>query len=446
MSKKTYILDTSVLLHSADSINSFEDNEIVVPIVVLDEIDKFKKGSMEVNRNARYVIKSIDQMREQGNITEGIALNNGGTFRVAMDLNTEAVSRLLPDGFDKSNDNRILAYALAIKKTSKHPVYLVSKDINMRVKADAIGLEAQDYKADKVNLQELYSGHTELYVTEEDISNFYRDKYYEGDFSELYPNEYVTLINSANPSNTAIGRFDADRGQIVTLLADRKMEVWNLYPRNREQRFALDMLLNDGIQLVTLLGKAGTGKTLLALAAGLQKVVNDKLYRKLNVYRPIVPMGRDIGYLPGREEEKIHPYMHPIYDNLEYLLHEELNKDGKKVGGGATFHYLRESQQLDVKALTFIRGRSLPYQIILVDEAQNLTPHEAKTIITRAGEGTKIILTGDAYQIDHPYLDSTSNGLIHIIERFKDQKIAGHITLQKGERSDLAELASIILE
>jgi PhoH-like ATPase len=210
------------------------------------------------------------------------------------------------------------------------------------------------------------------------------------------------------------------------------------------------MLLNDNIQLVTLLGKAGTGKTLLALAVSLHKVLSEKgsgSYRKLNVYRPIVPMGKDIGFLPGREEDKIHPYMQPIFDNLEFLLHDEMYKDGKKSeGSGLTTKYLQDTKQLEVKALTFIRGRSLPYQIILVDEAQNLTPHEAKTIITRAGEGTKIILTGDIYQIDHPYLDSTSNGLAYIVERFKYQKLAGHITLTKGERSDLAELAAEILD
>jgi PhoH-like ATPase len=443
--KKTYILDTSVLLHSPDTLTAFEDNDLVIPIVVLDEIDKFKKGSLEVNRNARIIIKSIDQLREKGKLNEGVPIGNGGILKVDTDFDFDPLAKLLPEGFEISNDNRILAHALGIRERVGGPVILVSKDINMRVKADAVGLIAEDYKADKVNLDELFSGHREIYVGEAAVSEFYKNKVLPIEDKSLFPNEYVTLVNSQNPSNTALARFDAEKSALVALLAERKMEIWGLTPRNREQRFAMDMLLNESISLCTLLGKAGTGKTLLGLAAGLQKVVNEKCFRKLNVYRPLVPMGRDIGYLPGREEEKINPWMYPIFDNLEYLLHEG-GKETKKNGPQDPINYLFDSQQLDIKALTFIRGRSLPYQFIIVDEAQNLTPHEAKTIITRAGEGTKIVLTGDAYQIDHPYLDSTSNGLTHIIERFKGQKIAGHITLIKGERSELAELASKLLE
>lgn len=448
MPRKTFILDTSVLLHSVDSLNSFEDNEIVIPVVVLDEIDKFKKGSDEVNRNARLVIKMIDNLRTQGKLTEGVPLKNGGILRVVTDLGQRLMNQLLPEGFDLSNDNRILSHALMLKKSLKHEVILVSKDINMRVKADAIGLTAQDYQADKVEIDELYSGHKELYVPEECIVQFYKSGVLEDYIEDLHPNEYVTLINSNNPSSTALGRFDSSLRHIVPLISES--QLWNIQPRNREQRFALDMLLNDDIQLATIIGKAGTGKTLLALAAGLFKVLSERdsdkePFRKLNVYRPIIPMGKDIGYLPGNEEEKITPYMQPIYDNLEYLLHDEVIKDGRREGAGMTARYLQESKKLEVKALTYIRGRSLPYQIILVDEAQNLTPHEAKTIITRAGEGTKIILTGDIHQIDHPYLDSTSNGLAYIIERFKYQNIAAHITLTKGERSDLAELAAELL-
>jgi len=447
VSKKTYILDTSVLLHSPDSLSAFEENEVVIPIVVLDEIDKFKKGSLEVNRNARIIIKSIDRLREKGKLNEGVPLEQGGMLKVDTEFDFEPLTKLLPEGFEISNDNRILAHALGIRgRSNEGPVVLVSKDINMRVKADAIGLAAEDYKKDKINLEELFSGHREIYVGEDEISEFYRSKILPvNGKGEIFPNEYVTLINSQNPNNTALARYDGEKGSFVALLSEKKMDIWGLSPRNREQRFAMDMLLNENIPLVTLMGRAGTGKTLLALAAGLQKVVNEKVYRKLNVYRPLVPMGRDIGYLPGREEEKINPWMYPIFDNLEYLLHDG-KSDSKKNGSTDTIQYLFESQQLDIKALTFIRGRSLPYQFIIVDEAQNLTPHEAKTIITRAGDGTKIVLTGDAYQIDHPYLDSTSNGLTHIIERFKGQRIAGHITLIKGERSSLAELASKILE
>lgn len=457
MAVKTFVLDTCVLLHSAESLTSFQDNEVVIPVVVLDEIDKFKKGSTEVNRNARKVIKAIDEYRVLGSLIEGVPLPNGGILRVTASLGNTPVSKLLPDGFETTNDNKILAHALVQQKINKKKnteTILVSKDINMRVKADALGLIAQDYETDKVDIEELYSGSCEIYVTSSEIAEFYKNGRLNTHIEDLKPNEYVTLINSDNPSSTALGRYDSAMREIVPLMEEENL--WNIVPRNREQRFAIDLLLNDKIKLVTLLGKAGTGKTLLGLAVGLHKVLNgenrkgdtqEENFRKLNVYRPIVPMGKDIGYLPGREEDKIHPYMNPIYDNLEYLLHDEVIKDGGRYGGSSlTAKYLQDTEKLEVKALTYIRGRSLPYQIILVDEAQNLTPHEAKTIITRAGEGTKIILTGDIYQIDQPYIDSTSNGLAYIVEHFKNQSIAGHVTLTKGERSELAELAATILD
>ncbi len=457
MARKTFVLDTNVLLHSADALNSFEDNEIVIPIVVLDEIDKFKKGSSEINRNARLFIKKLDELRLQGSLTDGIELPNGGLLKVVIDLGKTAMSKLLPDGFENSNDNRILAHVLELKKHNKtRKTILVSKDINMRVKADAMGITAEDYEADKVEINELYTGQTEIYITPEEMSDFYKTGKMTNHIEDLKPNEYVTMINSNNPNGTALGRYDSIMREIVPLKIEDS--IFGITPRNREQRFAADMLLNDKIKLVTIMGKAGTGKTLLALAAGLSKVIgssdiydgDDEVtrFRKLNVYRPIIPMGKDIGYLPGREEDKIHPYMYPIYDNLEYLLHDDsFRKDDEKFSGtNITAKYLQDAEKLEVKALTYIRGRSLPYQIILVDEAQNLTPHEAKTIITRAGEGTKIILTGDINQIDNPYIDSTSNGLAYIVERFKYQNLAAHVTLTKGERSDLAELAATLLD
>ncbi len=457
MARKTFVLDTNVLLHSADSLNSFEDNEIVIPIVVLDEIDKFKKGSSEINRNARLFIKKLDQLRLQGSLTDGIELPNGGILKVVIDLGKNTLAKLLPDGIENSNDNRILAHVLALKKENKNQkTILVSKDINMRVKADAMGITAEDYEADKVEINELYTGQTEIYISPEEMSDFYKTGKMTKHIEDLKPNEYVTMINSNNPNGTALGRYDSIMREIVPLKIEDS--IFGITPRNREQRFAADMLLNDKIKLVTLMGKAGTGKTLLALAAGLSKVIGSSdvydadeevtKFRKLNVYRPIVPMGKDIGYLPGREEDKIHPYMYPIYDNLEYLLHDDsFKKDDEKFSGtNITAKYLQDAEKLEVKALTYIRGRSLPYQIILVDEAQNLTPHEAKTIITRAGEGTKIILTGDINQIDNPYIDSTSNGLAYIVERFKYQNLAAHVTLTKGERSDLAELAATLLD
>jgi PhoH-like ATPase len=449
VAKKIFVLDTSVLLHSPETLRSFKDNDIVIPITVLDELDKFKKGSMEVNRNARLIIKEFDRLREEHHNLNCVPLGTGGTLSVTVQFDTDKLSRNLPEGLLSSNDNRILATAIEIKRRDQtKPVILVTKDINMRVKANALGLQAEDYLADKVNLEELYTGQRILKVPAEVVSSFYKDRRVCRDaipgVERLFANEYIMLENEENPSNTALARYDAELGECVPLI-DTKMEVWGIKPLNREQRYAMDMLLNDKIPLVTLLGKAGTGKTLLAIAAGLQKTANEKLYRKLLIFRPLVPMGRDIGYLPGREEEKLAPWMAPIFDNLEFLL-AGYGPNTKKGDIEGKLDYLFDTKLVDIKALTFIRGRSLPYQYIVIDEAQNLTPHEAKTVITRAGEGSKIILTGDAYQIDHPYLDSTSNGLTFIIERFKDQSMAGHITLQKGERSPLAELAATILD
>jgi len=437
--RKIYVLDTSVLLHDPNTLFSFENNEIVLPIIVLDEVDKFKKGSEEVNRNARLAIKSIDSLRTAGDIEKGVPLGEDGILKIAVKLSS---NNLLPRGFSENNDNLIIATALEVKKT--HPrrkVVLVSKDINMRVKAQALGLNSEDYRADKINLEELYTGQEICEVTDEELGLFYKDR--EIDLIEnifYYPNQYVYLKSPSGKK--ALGRY-CDNKKKITLLRDLKYDVFGIKPLNKEQRFAMDLLLDDKILLVTMVGKAGTGKTIIALAAGLQKVLNEKIYRKMSVYRPLIPMGRDIGYLPGKQEDKLSPWMHPIFDNLELFLTEATL--GKKVKAETRLQGLLDTGVLEISALTFIRGRSLPYQYLIIDEAQNLTPHEAKTIITRAGEGTKIILTGDAYQIDHPYLDSTSNGLTFIIDKFKEQEIAGHITLSKGERSPLAELASNIL-
>jgi PhoH-like ATPase len=293
----------------------------------------------------------------------------------------------------------------------------------------------------------MYTGHAEVMVSQEMLDQFYRDKTLplNGALAEdgrrFFANQFLMLVCKEAPSVTALARYD---GHNIELLRDPRHDIWGIRPLNREQRYAVEVLLDDNIPLVTLAGKAGTGKTILAIAAGLQKVVNDKIYRRLSVYRPVVPMGRDIGYLPGSEQEKLAPWMQPVYDNLEFLLNE--GGGDKKNRGSSKMDYLIDSNVLDIRALTYIRGRSLPHQFIIVDEAQNLTPHEVKTIVTRVGHGTKLVLTGDPYQIDSPYLDSTSNGLTHVVERFREQKIAAHITLQKGERSALAELASEIME
>lgn len=437
--RKIYVLDTSVLLHNPQAMFSFQDNEIVLPIIVLDEVDKFKRGSQEVNRNARVVIKNIDKLREQGNIEEGVPLGKDGILKIAIKSNN---IDLLPAGFQTNHDNLIIATALAIKKNQpEKKVVMVSKDINMRVKAQALGLKSEDYRADKVNLDELYTGEDFCQISDEEMALFYEKGYYELHNASYYTNQYITLGTPTNKK--ALGRYDKESNRI-NLLKDLKGDVFGIKSMNKEQRFALDMLLDDSILLVTMLGKAGTGKTILALAAGLQKVLNDKVYRKMSVYRPLIPMGKDIGYLPGKEGEKLSPWMHPIFDNLEFLL-SSYSTTGKKTSTEGKLDSLITSKLVEIASLTFIRGRSLPQQYLIIDEAQNLTPHEAKTIITRAGEGTKIVLTGDAYQIDNPYLDSTSNGLTFIVEKFKDQKIYAHITLTKGERSALAELAANLL-
>ena len=444
---KIYLLDTSVLLHRPESIFSFGKNNVVIPIVVLDELDTFKRGSMQINRNARRIISMFDELRSRGPIFSGVKLDGGGNLKVDT-VDERCIKQTLPSGFEKNADNHILATAVGIKNENPDTkVVLVTKDINMRVKAEALGLQAEDYKADQiVDPAEMYTGQAEVRVSQKLIDQFYKDKTLpvDGLLSEegginFYPNQFLMLICKESPSVTALAKYD---GNNLELLRDPRHDIWGIRPLNREQRYAVEVLLDDNISLVTLAGKAGTGKTILAIAAGLQKVVNDKIYRRLSIYRPVVPMGRDIGYLPGTEQEKLAPWMQPIYDNLEFLL----NEGDKKSRGSSKLDYLVDSNVLDIRALTYIRGRSLPHQFIIVDEAQNLTPHEVKTIVTRAGHDTKLVLTGDPYQIDSPYLDATSNGLTHVVERFRDQKIAAHVTLQKGERSALAELASEIME
>ena len=455
--KKTFVLDTSVLLHTPDALFSFKEHDVVIPIVVLDEIDRFKRGTMELNRNARLAIKALDTLRQNGRLDTGVRLPSGGSITV--DLNHRDSLDLLPPGFEVNNDNRILAIALAHKERhSGHYVALVSKDINMRVKAQTLGLQAEDYLTDKIEVNELYAGHRSVTVPASVIDAVYQNK--EIPLSALgdalagdipYPNEFLMLVSDASENSTALTRHDTEK-QALTLLRDTRPEVWGVRPLNREQRYALEILLDDRVKLVTLAGKAGTGKTLLAIAAGLHKVVNDKTYRRLAVYRPVIPMGKDIGYLPGSEQEKLAPWMQPIFDNLEYLLdaHAPARKTPPATAAGprhgSSLDYLIDSNVLEIGALTYIRGRSLPGLFIIIDEAQNLTPHEVKTIVTRAGEGTRLVFTGDPYQIDHPYLDSTSNGLTHLVEKFKGHAIAGHVTLVKGERSELAELASTVLE
>jgi len=439
--KKTYILDTNVLLHDPQALFRFEENDVVIPITVIEEIDRFKKDLNETGRNARHISRLLDGFRSDGGrLVDGVPLEKGGMLKVV--IYTEAAIRRLPPEFHADQgDNRILAVAMEQKELCACPVVFVTKDTNLRIKADAIGLTAEDYESDKVSIEELYSGAALVYVDKDEVDRFYGQGFLDLPEGGYLPNQFLTLAETANPSHTAIGRYQASLQRIVPLIRSPKEGVWGLHPRNREQQYAFDLLLNDEIQLVTLVGKAGTGKTLLAIAAGLNKAADEGVYSRLLVSRPVFPMGRDLGFLPGDVEEKLAPWMQPIFDNVELLL-GNVEERGKRKRG---YKELVDMGILEIEPLTYIRGRSIPKQYMIVDEAQNLTPHEIKTIITRAGEGTKIVLTGDPYQIDNPYVDSSSNGLAYVVEKFKGEAIAGHVTLTKGERSSLAELAANLL-
>jgi PhoH-like ATPase len=433
---KNYVLDTNVLLHDPRALYAFADNNVVIPIYVIEEIDTFKKDQTELGRNARQIARLLDQHRHDGGLASPQPLDNGGTVRVALSKNPPKN----PSYDSRSMDQRILELALEVRDADGRPTILVTKDVNMRIRGDALGLATVDFEPEKVSIEQLYPGNREITVPSATIDQLYAGGAVEAPAAQdLHPNEYVCLKDEGG-GKSALGRYDRAQGKVVAIKKLRE-GVWGIRPRNREQHYALDLLLDDSVKCVTLVGKAGTGKTLLAIAAGLQKVTEDQVFAKLLVSRPIFPLGRDIGYLPGDIEEKLNPWMQPIYDNLELLL--GLNKTDKK--DGRSYAELVDLGFVEIEPLTYIRGRSLPNVYMIVDEAQNLTPHEVKTIITRAGEGTKIILTGDPYQIDHPYLDSSNNGLTTVAERFKPETIAGHVTLTKGERSQLAELATQIL-
>jgi PhoH-like ATPase len=435
---KNFILDTNVLLHDPRALFHFGDNNVTIPIYVIEEIDQFKRDLSELGRNARQVARFLDEIRGKGKIAEGVVMPSGGKVRVV--FSPRDLPKAMANG--AATDNRILAVALDVRdKEPNVPAIFVTKDTNLRIRADALGLTAEDYDTEQQEISDVYTGMQEVPVTAADVDAFYQSGELAHDGASFAPNEFVLLKDRDNPQHTAMGKFRADRGKVVPLIRVQKEGIWGIRPRNKEQTFALDLLLNDDIKIVTMVGKAGTGKTLMAIAAGLHKTMEEGVYHKLLVSRPIFPLGRDIGYLPGTVEEKLNPWMQPIFDNVEFLMN--LSKADKKAG--RSYHELIDLGILAIEPLTYIRGRSIPGQYIIVDEAQNLTPHEVKTIITRVGDGTKIVLTGDPYQIDNPYVDSTNNGLIHVVNKFKTEKLAGHISLSKGERSALAELAANLL-
>ncbi len=438
---KNYILDTNVLLHDPNSLLNFEDNHVVIPIEVIEEIDRFKRESSELGQNARQVSRMLDGFRGEGSLSEGVKLPNGGALKIGFQKNGNGHANgdsHIVNG--NSVDNRILLMAASVQKSQpKNPTILVTKDINLRIKADALGLQAEDYENDRVHIQDLYTGMFEIAIAPDKLAMFRANGELEIPGGKKYfPNEFCTLVDETNPKKAALTKVDATGTRLIPII-DCREGVWGIKPRNREQHYAFDALLDDRIKLVTLMGKAGTGKTLMAMAAGLKRTVLDREFRRLVVARPTISMGKELGFLPGSLEEKLAPWMQPIHDALEMLSDLNMGHDHRRSGD------LMRSGSIVVEALSYIRGRSIANQFMVIDEAQNLTPLEAKTIITRVGNGTKIIFTGDPYQIDNPYVDSSSNGFNYIVSRFRDQAIAAHIELQKGERSELAELAANIL-
>ena len=444
--KKIFILDTNVLIHDPEAMFSFDDNDVYLPIYVIEEIDKLKEYNDRVGKSARETSRNIEKLRKEEknsnlSLLEGLKNSTGGTFRIVLGEN-DSVN--IPDSLNKNlTDNKIIGQALRIKnENKKRKVILVSKDMNVRIKANVLGMETVDYVKDQIDINQLYEGWKEIEISNDLFS-----------LLEKAPIINWDLVLKEEPKANELIRFKNSNKEILTIYKKEREKLekqefadtkeWGVFARNTEQKQAMELLMDERIKLVTLVGKAGTGKTLLAIATALEQVVERKLYKKIFIARPVVPMGNDIGFLPGTEKEKMQPWMLPIYDNIEFLASNKgqtsLNEAEKVVVG------LESLGLLKVEPLTYIRGRSIPQGFIIIDEAQNLTPHEVKTIITRVGKDTKIVFTGDPDQIDNPYLDANSNGLAYIAERMKNEILVGHIRLVKGERSEISELASRLL-
>jgi len=441
MAKKIYVLDTSVYLTDANSFTSYGINDIVIPLKVLEEIDNHKNRQDGVGINARSIIRKLDSLRQRGNLYKGVRIGRGKGLAYARQYDATD----LPKDFNITNpDNQIIATALTEKKKNPNrKVIVATNDINMRVKCDSIGLMSEEYSSKHIvkNIGKIYTGFKIHLVDEQIIDQFYAGEkiLIEKEDARLSPNQFVMLVSNSNEKKTALAKFINYLTPLRRVNGDfNDNGLWGVKPRNKEQSFAADLLMDPKISVVSLIGKAGSGKTLLALAAGLAQVVEsneEARYKHLVVSRPIQPLGKDIGYLPGTMEEKMAPWLAPIQDNLKYLM-----------GNDKEVLQMYMSQGIiEVEALTYIRGRSISNAFIIIDEAQNLTCHELKAILTRVGEGTKIVLTGDIEQIDNVYIDETSNGLTLAVERFKNYELSGHITLVKGERSKVATLASKIL-
>ncbi|MHB1653349.1 MAG: PhoH family protein [Desulfitobacteriaceae bacterium] len=444
--QKVYILDSSVLLHDPNAICQFDDNEVIIPYAVLEEIENTKRFMDTIGQAAREAIRHLDQLREQGQLAQGITLSGGGKLRIELNHMSGRVLPLLSD--PGLVDNRIITICLNLASEEERPVILVTKDIAMRVKADALGVLTQDYYNDKVVLLPLADEVVSLELSDEQVNWIYQEGYIELP-QPLPPN---TCVKGLLSGDIVLSLVSSLSGKELLYKPEHKQITWDILPKNSEQSWALHMLNNPEIKLVSLMGPAGTGKTLLALASGLEQTIHAGTYTTVLCARPIVPFGKDIGYLPGEKEHKVRPYMQPIYDNLELLLRPKRDKEkekesdnGSKAILDSAIDLLKKKRQLDIEVLTYIRGRSIPNQFMIIDEAQNLSVHEIKTIITRAGEGTKIVLCGDQDQIDHPYLDKQSNGLAHVASRLKGHAFYAQVWLAQGERSELASQAADLL-
>jgi len=442
MTNKIYVIDTSVYLTDFSSLRAFEDNDIVIPFKVLEEIDKHKKRQDAVGSNARNIIRALDELREIGSLHNGVSMGEGFGTVTARSYDPQ----LIPLDWDVEDpDNQIIATALTVKvENPDSKVTLVSRDINLRVKCDSIGLSTDDYQASQVieSLDEIYSGYTEMVVKDSVIEDFYNgeDVFIPKEEQGLNGNQFLVMSSEINEKKSALARFKNYNSPLIKI--PNKRRVWGISPRNKEQTYAIELLMDPSISLVSLVGKAGSGKTLCAIAAGLEQTLDDhpmssqrSIYTRLIVSRPVEPLGKDIGFLPGTMEEKMEPWLKPIQDNLKFLM----------VDDSVTLQEYMDMGKIEVEALTYIRGRSIANAFIIIDEAQNLTKHELKTIVTRVGEGTKLILTGDVEQIDNIYIDERTNGLTYAVEKMKEHEITGHVTLKKGERSAIATLGSKIL-
>lgn len=458
---KYYVLDTNVLLHNPNAMFVFQENHIVIPYPVIEELDAMKRREDDVGRNARSAIRHMDRLRGHGKLIEGVSLeklgvrSGGATGWLSIDVEDHQRPAILSQ--DKP-DNRIIAAAWSLHRANNRVVF-VSKDLAARIKADALGIKSEDFLNQRIDADRLYQGYMELATSRDIIDDLYADRMLSIERLEPYlevvsdngqsytreivPNQYVMLADAQDEHHTGLARRLTDTDHLIPVSGQKK-PTFGIMARNVQQTMALDMLLDDEIKLITLLGSAGTGKTLMAIAAGMTKVFQEERFDKLLVARPIMPMGRDIGYLPGDKDEKLGAWMQPIFDNLSYLLSTRgsPNQAPESKTTEQRIDKLVADGRLVLEPLTYIRGRSIPHQFMIVDEAQNLTPHEVKTIISRVGEGTKLVLTGDIGQIDNPYLDQSSNGLSYTVEKMRGLGMVGHVTLAKSERSELASLAA----